>query len=808
MNVWNTLRIAVRTWRRTPALATLIVLTLAVCIGGITTTFTIAYSTLVQRFPFPQPERLVWITTYDTRASDANVAAIASNRLPQFADWQHHLKSFDQIGAWAGRAPDVFTVTGTGRPERVNGLRVTHQLLSMLGATPRIGRLFATGDDVPGSAQSVVLSYGYWQRRFGGRADIIGQTITVENEPHAILGVVSPEFPLSASLFAGASIDLYLPLVVDGNADIGGFMAVIGRLRPGVGAEQTRAELEIRREALAVGKWQWMSVLAQRVSPLQDLVTRDARRPVLLLCAATGCVLLIACANVANLLLMRASGRRREVQVRMALGASMRQVFGEMVAESAILVALGGSAGLALAATITQVLGRVTWLTLARRGELQIGWAAIAFAGALCAVITCVFGGVALLHLRRRDAIDELRSHGVTTNPRAVFVQRLALVTQVAIVLILTVASGLLLRSLTELLRVDPGFTAHGVAAIRVDPAGRLTGPARLPFFSEVLDRVRAVPGVEAVALTIHLPMGDRPSMGWDAIPEGRTDKPDPVSDNAAGRIVSPGYFRSVGIPTIAGRDFDARDRRPNPFVMAVNETFARQIRSQGREPLGARFLVLGNVREVVSVVGDVKHQGLDRETGREVYIPMAQAPTFFQAYDLVVRAADPLALLPAIRTAIWDLDPNQALGTAVTLDEYLGRSLQSRRLLAALLTVFAASVLLLTTFGVYGVVGYRIGQQRKEIAIRVALGAPGWRVATTVMTDTALSVGLGFVVGLPLALAAAAALRNQLFGVNPDDAATLVSASAVVVAAAMCAAYVPSRRAARVDPIAALRVD
>ena len=406
--LWNTTRVAVRTWRRTPVLATAIVLTLALGIGTTTAAFTVAYSVLVQRFPFADPDRLVWVTTYDTRASDGSVAVIGSNRLPQFADWQQHLTAFEQIGAWAGNAPDVFTITGAGNPERVSGLRVTQQLLPLLGAAPVIGRLFHSGDDKPGAEQTVVLSHGYWQRRFAGRPDIVGQSVRIENAPHTVIGVLSPGFPLSGSLFAGAAIDMYLPLTIDGNNDIGGFMAVIGRLRPGVTAQQARAELASRQAALSIGKWEWMTVLAQHVTPLPDLVTLTARSPVLLLLGGVGCVLLMACANLANLLLVRASGRRREIQVRTALGASAGRLLGQMTAESAVLVAAGGAVGVALAVAAIEMLRRVTWLSLPRVGELQIGWPAIAFAAVICAAITFIFGSVALLHLRQRNLMDGL----------------------------------------------------------------------------------------------------------------------------------------------------------------------------------------------------------------------------------------------------------------------------------------------------------------------------------------------------------------------------------------------------------------
>jgi predicted permease len=806
-DLWNTTRVAARMWRRTPVLAAAIVVTLTIGIGATTAAFTVAYALLVHRFPFPDPGRLVWVTTYDSRAADGMASAIGSNRLPQFADWQQHLSAFEQIGAWAGSAPDVFTVTGAGTPERVSGLRVTRGLLPMLGAAPAAGRLFRNGEDAPGASQTVVLSHGYWQRRFGGRADIVGQAITVENTPHTIVGVVSPEFPLSGSVFAGAPIDMFLPLTVDGNSDIGGFMAVIGRLRSGVTPQQAAAELASRQAALAVGRWEWMTVLAQRVTPLPELVTRTARSPVLLLFCGIGCVLLMACANLANLLVVRASGRRREIQLRTALGASAGRVLAQMTVESAMLVAAGGAMGVALAVAVVGTLRRGTWLSLPRAGELQIGWAAIAFAAAACATITIVFGSVGLLHVRRRHLMDGLRPHpGITADRGTASVQRLALAVQVAVVLVLAVAGGLLLRSLTKLSAVDPGFNPHGAMAIRVDPAGRVRPPARLQFFDRVLERVAAVPGVESAALTIHVPMGDRPSMGWDAIPEGKDYSPS--RDSAAGRIVSPGYFRTAGVGIVQGRDFDSHDGRPNPSVMAINETFARAILAEGSNPLRARFRVLGSVRQVVAIVRDVRHRSLDGDPGREVYIPLGQAPAFFQSYDLVVRAKDPLAQFPSIRAAIWAVDRDQALGAPVMLDAYLDRTLRPRRLLTGVIGAFAVTSLLLAACGVYGVVGYRVAQRTKEIAIRVALGAARGRVIADVLRDTMTPLGLGLAAGVPLALAAASAIRAQLFGIEPYDAATVVTAGAVVGIAALLAAYLPARRAPRVDPIAALRME
>jgi predicted permease len=523
MTLLNSLRVAARTWRKTPALAATVVMTLALGIGATTTVFTLTYSVLVRPFPFPDADRLVWITTYSTLADDGELV-LNSNRMPIFADWHERLTSVDRIAAWSGAArPDVYTVSGAGIPERINGLRVTQQLFPMLGARTVEGRLFRPGDDRVDAPQTVVLSEAYWQRRFGGRADVVGQPLIIENQPHTVVGVVSDDFPLPGSLFAGATIDVYLPLTIDPDEDIGGYMAVLGRLRPGVAIEQARAELATRQRAMAVGRWEWMTVLAQRVTPLPELVTRDARSPMLLLLAGVGCVLLLVCANLGNLLLVRASGRRREMQLRAALGATMGQVFRQTLAESALLAVVGTAIGVVLTAVLVGVVRSATWVSLVRVGELHVDGTAIAFAFVLCAGTTLVFGSLPLLHLRRRDLMDALRPHlGITPDRRAAHVQRATLAAQVAFALILTAAGALLVRSLSELVDVDPGFSPSGAIALRVDPAGRLPGPDRLPFFARVLEEVSALPGVDAAALTINLPM-DR-NMGWDALEKRRPE--------------------------------------------------------------------------------------------------------------------------------------------------------------------------------------------------------------------------------------------------------------------------------------------
>jgi predicted permease len=803
MSWWNDTRLAMRTWRRVPALAAVVILTLALGIGATTTAFTLAYTVLIEPLPFPHADRLVWVGSYNTRTSDGGTdeAEAGSNRMSQFIDWQQHTGSFEQLAAWAGAGYDIFTITGSGRPERVNGLPVTQQLLPMLGAKAELGTLFLEGHDLPDANRTIVLSHGFWQRRFAGRGDVLGQSITVDNEPYTIIGVVADDFPITNSLPIGASLDLYLPLAIDPRTDqLGGFMTVLGRLRPGVTVDQARDELAARQKVLAAER-AFMGVFAQRVTPLSGPVTRDARRPLLLLIGGVGAILLMACTNLANLLLIRSNDRRKDIQLRAALGATMGRILKQTFTESCVLAFIGGGAGIAFAVALTRALRAASWLDLPRLPDTQVGTVAIAFAVVICAAIAVVFGSLPLLHVRRRDLMSVLRPYGmVTSDRRTARVQRVALVAQVGFAMALSVAGLLLFRSFIGLLQVHPGFRAESAVAMRVDPASRVRVPDRIPFFTRLLTAVNQVPGVQSAALVIGLPM-DR-HMVWDVAIPGRPFRP--TLDAGFLRIVSPGYFRTVGIPIVSGRDFEARDDLKAPLVVAINQTLARQFDSN---PIGRIVTISGRRREIVAVIADVKHRGLDADSGQEFYVPLAQTPGW-QSFDLVVRAADPIAMVPSVRAAVAQVDPEQAIGTPVPLQHLIDRTVRSRRVLAWLLGSFAATALLLAALGVYGIVGYRVAQRTKETALRVALGASHWRVVSHVFGDALLSVALGVGLGLPLSLLVGNTVRAFLFGIAPQDPLTLAGSLSLLVIVTVIGAMGPARRAARVDVMATLRLE
>jgi len=799
--LWTDFRLAIRTWLRTPSLAAVVMVTLALGIGATTAAFTLAYTVLIQPLPFPQPERLVWVSSYNTRTSDGSGHEAGTNRLSQFIDWQAHARSFEQLGAWAGEGYDIFTITGSGAPERVNGVEVTQQVLPMFGATAAIGTLFRDGDDRVGAPRTVVLTYGFWQRRFGGRNDVVGRTLIIDNDPYTIVGILREDFLLSSSLPIGAPLDIYLPFVLDPRKeDFGGFMTVIGRLRRGVTSSQASAEIAARQLALAAQR-SFMSLYAQTIAPLAGQATRRARTPLLLLFGGVAVVLLMACANLANLLLIRSTERRRDIQIRAALGGTMGRMFRQTLAESAVVVTVGGGVGLALAVVLIRTLRATSWVDLPRLPDAHVGAAAVLFAIATCVAITFVFGSLPLLYLRRRDLMDALRPHGgITSDRRAVRVQRIALVGQVAFAMTLCVAGLLLFRSIVGLLRVDPGFRPEGAIALRVDPASRLRVPERMPFFTRLLGAVHQVTGVQTAAISINLPM-DR-NMMWDVAIPGQPFRPG--VDGAYARIVSPGYFRAVGIPLIAGRDFDDRDREKTPLVVAINETLARRV---GPNAIGKTITLNGRDREIIAVVHDVKHRGLDADPGSEFYVSYLQTPGW-QTFDLVVRAADPSALVPAIRSAIQRVDPEQAVGAPVPLQQLIDRTTKPRRLLTWLLGAFAATALVFAALGVYGIVGYRVARRAKETALRVALGATQWRVMSQVFGDAIATALIGVLVAIPLSLMTGSVVRSFLFGITPQDPTAFVGGLVALLAITLIGAYIPARRAARVDVMTTLRLE
>jgi len=791
----------VRTLTRAPSFTIIAILTLVLSIGAASGVLTVLDSIVLDPLPFPDAGRLVWIENANRNNSDTDLGS----RMSQFTDWQQHAQTFDAVGAW-NRAFffSTFNLTGMGEPERLTGIQVSQSLFPMLGATAAAGRLFREGEDRPGAVPVVVLSHGLWQRRLAGSPDIIGSSLTINDRSFIVVGVLPPDVFFLSTLVPGTPVDVFVPLEQNARAEqLGYYLSVVGRLRDGASIDEARAELAARQAALAAERPS-VRFFEPGAEPLHVHVTRAARAPLLLLVAGVGCLIVIGWANLTNLLLARTVARTKELATRAALGATRGRLFRQVLTEGALLAALGGALSVGVSAAVVNAASAADALPVARLANLHLDATAFWSTLTLIVAATTLIGMVPGL-LLRRSAPTLLRSHGGTAARGSRRIQGALVCAQVGLALALVLSAGLLTRSFWNVLQVDAGFRPTNVVAVRVDPGVRYApGGAVTRFFDQVLEHIAAVPGVHSVALTSGVPL-DRPGMGWDLGIPGRL-QPTGANPTASTRLVSPGYFHTLGIPLLQGRDFHASDDSNAPQVVIVNQSLARLLES--RDPLGSRLLAGGDEVGIVGIVADVKHKGIDQESGPEMYLPFAQVRGF-NALDVVFTTAlAPASIIPSIRRAVWQVDPRQAVGQPVLLEEVVKRSLLSRRLLVWLVGVFASAALAVTVIGIYGVVSYSVATRTQEIGIRIALGAAPDSIRRGVLRDTLKLTAAGIVVGSPLAAGAGGLLRSFLFGVDTYDTQTVAAVGIVIVATALLAAYGPSRRAASVDPMAALRCE
>lgn len=794
-------RFALRLFLRSPGFTSAAIVTLAVGIGATTAMFTVVHSVLLRPLPFPGPERMVWIT--NSRAAMRRLDG--ESRMSQFREWRDRARSFEGLAAYHAYFTHLsYNLTGRGDPERLSGIEVSASLFPLLGQKPAAGRLFRADEDLPAAAPTVVLGYGLWQRRFGTDPGIVGQSLTLNGRPCSVIGVLPPHPDFMASLLPGVELDLYLPLVRDERAESYGFyLAVLGRLRSGVSLEQARAELRSIQAAMAAQR-SFLNEFRPEMVPLSQRVAGSVRPALVLLFGGVGFVLLAGCANLGNLLLTRATGRRREISVRTALGATGSRLLRQMLAESLVLVALGAAAGVALAGVLLRLLTQRNWLNLPRIAEIELDGTALVFALGLSVLTGLFFSSIPSLQGVRIDLTEALKEGGRGAAPgrRSNRFRAALVVMQVALALVLLIGTGLLLRSLGRVLDVDLGFRPENVIAMRIDPGDRYERGARLTaFLDEILGRVSSLSGVRSAAFVYNLPL-DR-DMTWAVAFPGKTYVPgtEPV---AFARIVTPGYFRTMGIRLFQGRDVSEHDRPGGTRVVLVNETLARIIAAV-REPLSSGLLIDGTEYRVIGIVGDVRHQALEKEAGPEIYLPLSQGEPF-TGFDLVLKTSvEPASIAPLVRREVWAVDPDQAVGKVVTIRQLVERSLLPRRLLTALVAAFGGLALLLAFTGVYGVVSYGVAQRTQEIAVRMALGARAGAVHALILRQTALVALLGVFIGLGAALALTRLLSSQLYGVTRTDPMTFTVVTGGLLALVLLASYLPSRRATRLDPRLAL---
>ena len=795
------LRYGARLLRRSPAFSVVAVLTLALGIGANTAIFSVVNAVLLRPLPFPEPDRLVRVFESSPKGNQHNVVNPIN-----FLNWRERTRSFQQMAAMHGWTSNI---TGEGEPLAVDGIRASPELFSILGVSPFMGRAFIPEEGIEGRDHSVIFSYAFWRSHYGGDRNILGRKIMLNGDPTTVVGILPRDFH-----FPRWKADLYVPMPLDrGEARRNGrYLSTIARLKPGVSFQQAQQDLTAVAKQLSQ-EWPEMDKdWSTAVVPFLDDVTENVRLPLLVLLASVGLVLLIACANVANLLLMRATGRLREIALRAALGAGRRRILQQLLSESLLLALAGWAGGLAVGYWGLQgLLAMVpTSVPLPRMESIRLDSGVFLFAFGISLATAIVFGLAPAIQVSRPQLQSALQQGSQRTGVGGGRVFRRAfVVAEIALALLLLVGAGLLMRSFARLISVNPGFVTEHLLAMEMftSPAKYGDLEKRSQYMERVLDEVRSVPGVQAAGSTHFLPLTGFVSGSCFAPAPG--PEPNVSSPSADFLVISPGYFQTMGTPMLSGRDFGQHDRFGTPSATVVNHAFAERFFA-GQNPVGKKLNVcwtVPNPVEIVGVVVDARQTELKVAPQPTIFLANAQGPMYFAR--LVVRARnDPRQMAHAVEAAIHRVDPDQAVSDVQTMDEVFSDSVARPRFQLVLLLVFAGIAVLLATIGVYGVVSYSVSQRTQEIGIRVALGARSSDVSRLVLREGLLLGGLGVAVGLAAAMASTRVLRSLLFEVTPTDPLTLGAVACLLLAVAVAATLWPARRATKVDPMVALRYE
>lgn len=790
---------AARSLRRTPGFALTAVLVVALGVGANTAVFSIADLVFVRPLPFADPDRLVklWQGSPDYSLNEVSPA--------NYRDWRAMTQSFSGMGAYTRRAANL---VGVGEPRRLETILATPELLPLMGVPPLIGRVFTAQDVAAG--QLVVLSHALWQSDFGGDPGVIGTSVRLDGVPHTVIGVMPASFQ-----FPARSVEAWASLVLreDDYADRADtYLEVVARLRPGVSAEKARQELAVVSRRLEQQYPDENKDIRTTLLRLRDELSERARLLVLALCGASLCILLLACANLASLFLARGAHRARELAVRSALGAGPERLVRQLVTESLGVALVGGVVGVAVAAAGVPLLARLvpSSLPIAERASLDLR--VLGLAAVFVLLTGFAFGLAPAVRAGRSSALDALRSGAQTAGGRTQRLRAALVIVEVAASVVLLVTSGLLIRAVWRIQSIDPGFVADNVLTLQTAlPLPKYEATARrAQFYDRVLEDVRALPGVRSAAYATGLPMAMRGGI-WPASLPGEEEVRD-SAHNVSLRYVTPQFFATLGIPVRRGRDIAETDKGGQPFVAVVSESFAKR-HWPNQDPIGKRFKIAFNERTVVGVAGDVRVRGLERPSEPQVYLPYQQVDDGsiigYIPKDLVVRtAAGAGNLLPRIREIVKSADPEQPISGVRAMSEIVAEETASRVTQLRLLGALTVIALLIAGLGIHGLLTFTVSKRSQELGVRRALGAQGGAIVGLVLREGLALALIGIVIGVAVAYAAARGMSALLLGVRPEDPLTIAVAVALCLATAMAGCLRPALRAARVDPLTALRAE
>jgi predicted permease len=808
------LRYGVRMLRRNPGLTFIAVLTLALGIGANSAIFSVVNAVLLRSLPYRDPDQLVLVSYYRTRDELAGAFFMEGAFGADFLKWRDQAKAFEQIAAYT---VDTADLTGIGEPERLLAGNVSANLFATLGVAPALGRAFTPEEETAGGAPVVILSDRLWRRRFGSDQQVIGRSITLEGHSLTVVGIMPGGFQFPRDL------ELWRPLAFNVSQESSRRLMtrlnVIARLKPGVTLEAARADMSVILERQRKTYPNGYSDLQVRVIGLSERLVSDVRLALLVLFGAVVCVLLVACANVANLLLARSAARGKEMAIRAAVGAGRLRLVRQLLAESLLLSVAGGTVGLLAAKWGVKLLMAMSPAGIARIQESNpsslLDGRVLGFTCGLVVLVGLIAGIIPAIQASKTDLNETLKAQSGVRSGQGGARRMLSalMITELMFALVLLAGAGLMIKSFLRLLAVPKGFSPDGVLTLELNPSLAkypTQSPQRSAYYQEALDRVQTLPGIQSASLASSLPLVG-PTRTFTGVEiEGRPPYERGKEPFFDANFISPQYFQTMGIQVRAGRPFTSQDGAKAPPVVIINETLARRF-FPNEDPIGHRFLWGSTPKTIVGVVNDTRNRDLDREVNPEVYAPRLQNPNWVSS--LVVRVTSGQnsptglsAMAAAIRNQVRAVDPNEPVNQVVTMHERLSNSIAGRRFQMILLGIFAAVALVIATVGIYGVISYAVSQRTYEIGIRMALGAQAGDVLRMVVWRGMRLTLIGVALGLAAALALTRVLKNLLFEVSATDPATFTIIAMLLIVVALIASYIPARRATKVDPLQALR--